>query len=231
MNLTTKSEERKADSADNMSEAEFADALIGMIGLGPKAHKRAVRRIVNAKSTGRLRRPGADGLGGWTLGVAMARRVPSVHTPTTATRPRERRTHRSAAQSRAGPDGEDPAPEPPRLGGPRGCAQTARAPTQGFDALIDERIAALMQRNADALARPLLTTQRNVESVVGIDAREFLRVARAGAFASTKERRLVVARTADVVAHFESRMRLPTSQDADSEAHALARVGLRRVGS
>jgi hypothetical protein len=47
-----------------------------------------------------------------------------------------------------------------------------------------------------------------------------------------REHRLVVARTADVLAHFEQRIRLrevPASNDADPEAIALARVAARRV--
>lgn len=56
-------------------------------------------------------------------------------------------------------------------------------------------------------ARPALVHQRNVEHVVGLPGREFLRLARDGAFASTKEKRLVLAKTEDVLAFFESRMR------------------------
>ena len=49
-----------------------------------------------------------------------------------------------------------------------------------------------------------------------------------------KERRLIVARTADVSAWLELRMRTAhgaASNDADAESIALSRVGARRVGS
>ena len=81
---------------------------------------------------------------------------------------------------------------------------------------------------------PTFVTQRNVEAVIGYPKRDYLRDARDGLFPSTKQRRLIVARTEDVIAFFEARMRtaraLPAN-DATPETKALARVGARRVAS
>lgn len=76
-------------------------------------------------------------------------------------------------------------------------------------------------------ARPALCSQRTAPNVVGIDGREFLRLARAGAFPSTKERRTIVARTSDVLAYFESR--LATQAGPTSPEFGHSRSGLRRV--
>ena len=76
--------------------------------------------------------------------------------------------------------------------------------------------------------------QRTVEAIVGLPRRDYLREAAAGSFPTTKVRRLVTARTEDVIAFFEGRMRtaraLPAN-DATPETKALARVGARRVAS
>ena len=80
--------------------------------------------------------------------------------------------------------------------------------------------------------RPDFVSQRSVESVVGLPRRDYLRLARDGAWPSTRERRLVVSRSADVAAYVETRLRLrerSAANDHDPEALALARVGARRV--
>jgi hypothetical protein len=82
------------------------------------------------------------------------------------------------------------------------------------------------------LARPELVHQRNVETVIGLPRHDYLRLARAKAWPSTHEKRLVVSRTKDVVAYYESRISLREQKpvnDADPEAVALARVGARRI--
>jgi hypothetical protein len=81
-------------------------------------------------------------------------------------------------------------------------------------------------------ARPAFVTQRSVEQVIGLPRREYLRLAREGAWLSTHERRLVFSRTADVAAYFElkfSTSKAPAANDADAETIAFARVGARRV--
>jgi hypothetical protein len=95
---------------------------------------------------------------------------------------------------------------------------------------LQELVRALVR---DEVARPLLVNQRTVASIVGLDAREYLRLARAGAFPSTRERRLIVARTSDVVCVFESRMRTLAANDSGAEASTFARSrsGLRRVSA
>jgi hypothetical protein len=98
----------------------------------------------------------------------------------------------------------------------------------GLLALVRTEVRACL---AEDRARPELVHQRNVEAVVGLPARDYLRLARAGAFACVKDRRLVIARTDDVLAVFERRMAVPGPNDtADAEARALSRVGGRRVG-
>jgi hypothetical protein len=92
----------------------------------------------------------------------------------------------------------------------------------------------MVRRIAREEARaPEFVTQRTVEHVVGVESRAYLRGAKAGRFASTKHERLIVARTADVVAYYETRIRLretaPANNDGDPEAQALARVGARRI--
>jgi hypothetical protein len=81
-------------------------------------------------------------------------------------------------------------------------------------------------------SRPALVHQRSVETVCGVPRRDYLSAAHRGHFPSTKERRLIIARTADVLAYFELRLRTtgaPVANDADPEAVAFARVGARRV--
>jgi hypothetical protein len=74
--------------------------------------------------------------------------------------------------------------------------------------------------------------QRNVEAVIGLPRRDYLDAAHSRKFPSTKERRLIVARTVDVLAYFEQRIALrerAAANDADPEAIAFAKVGARRV--
>jgi hypothetical protein len=81
-------------------------------------------------------------------------------------------------------------------------------------------------------ARPEYVTQRNVEAVIGLPRRAYLRAIHAGHFAHTRQGRLAVARTVDVISFFELRLRAavaPVANDAGPEAIALARVGARRV--
>lgn len=106
--------------------------------------------------------------------------------------------------------------------------QTAQAPAGGFEDFVRGLVAVEVERLA-AEFRPDLVHQRSVEDVVGAPRRDYLRIAREGGFPSTKEGRLVIARTVDVCAFFEARMRVPTPKNADSESKALSRVGLRRV--
>jgi hypothetical protein len=99
-----------------------------------------------------------------------------------------------------------------------------------IEELIDERVRAIVRTE---LAPPVFCNQRNVETVAGLPRREFLRLARARAFPTTRERRLVIARTVDVLAYVERQIALREAlpqNDADPEALALARVGARRVG-
>lgn len=66
------------------------------------------------------------------------------------------------------------------------------------EAALRELVAAEVRK---LVARPEYVSQRTVAAVVGaITPRDFLRLARKGSFPSRKEQRLVIARTADVVA-------------------------------
>jgi hypothetical protein len=98
---------------------------------------------------------------------------------------------------------------------------------------LDELLEARMREIAlEVKTPPAFVHQRNVEAVVGVPRRQFLQDAKARQFPTTKQRRLVFARTADVVAFYELRLRVqasPVANDADAEAIALARVGARRV--
>jgi hypothetical protein len=81
-------------------------------------------------------------------------------------------------------------------------------------------------------ARPALTTSRNCEAVIGIPPWRFCRDAKAKHFPSYVDHRMVVARTVDALAYYESRIQLaaaPPANDHDPEAVAFARVGARRV--
>ena len=98
-------------------------------------------------------------------------------------------------------------------------------------AALEQRMRELAREEA---ARPALVHQRSVEQWVGLPAREYLRLARAGAFPSTKERRLVVARTEDVLRVFAARLAVAAGQPANAqgdEAATFARVGARRVAT
>lgn len=105
-----------------------------------------------------------------------------------------------------------------------------------LDALLEQAVERALQARVDELQRPQLVHQRTVEAVVGLPRRDFLRLARAGAFPSTHERRLVIARAADVIAAFERRMPRIECRVADEtaktgESAALARVGARRIAT
>jgi hypothetical protein len=82
-------------------------------------------------------------------------------------------------------------------------------------------------------ARPEHVTQRTVLAVVGLPAIDFLEDARAGAFPSWKVRRLVFAKTVDVVAYLKSHPTKPRDVAAgngkDAEAAIFAKYGARRV--
>jgi hypothetical protein len=83
-------------------------------------------------------------------------------------------------------------------------------------------------------ARPLFVHQRSAERVLGLPGRDFLRGAHAGHFAWTKERRLIIAKTSDVVAWLERRLAYRDTKpanDEDVETIAFARVGARRVAA
>jgi hypothetical protein len=102
--------------------------------------------------------------------------------------------------------------------------------------IINEaELEALMRKVAHEEARPILVNQRTVLAVVGLPAGAFLTAARAGAFQSSKLRRLVFAKTADVVAYVEAHPVTPRIKQVavasgdDEEARLLARVGARRV--
>lgn len=81
--------------------------------------------------------------------------------------------------------------------------------------------------------RPMFINQRTVETVIGLPRRDYLRAAHTGHFAYAKERRLIIARTADVLAWLERRLvhrDVKPANDASAETIALSRVGARRVG-
>ena len=97
------------------------------------------------------------------------------------------------------------------------------------ESALDRRIREIAEQVA---ARPVFVTQRNVESICGLPRRDYLRLARANAWPTTRERRLVVSRTTDVLAYVEQRIglreRVP-SNDCDAEAIQFSKVGARRV--
>lgn len=85
----------------------------------------------------------------------------------------------------------------------------------------------------EELQRPVVVSQRSIEAVVGLPRRDYLRLARSGAWPTTRERRLVLSRTADVLAWLEHRLShrdIKPANDASAESLALSRVGARRVG-
>jgi hypothetical protein len=100
------------------------------------------------------------------------------------------------------------------------------------ESALDERIREIARQES---RRPAFVNQRTVEQVVDLPRRHYLRLARAGGFPTVHERRLVIARTADVLRVFESRMCTTSANDAlvadDAESVALARIGARRVAS
>jgi hypothetical protein len=98
--------------------------------------------------------------------------------------------------------------------------------------LIDEGALASLVRDIvrRETARPEFTHQRNVEAITGLPPRDYLRLCRAGAWPSTKERRLVISRTADVIAYVEQRIALRDEQPANVEnGSRMAAAGWRRV--
>jgi hypothetical protein len=95
-------------------------------------------------------------------------------------------------------------------------------------AALDQRIREIVRDEA----RPLYVSQRNSAAVLGIDARAYLSAARSGAFPSTKIRRVVTARTADVVAWLDARIAARAMPENVTPIDAaLARVGARRVAT
>ena len=79
--------------------------------------------------------------------------------------------------------------------------------------------------------RPVYVTQRNVEQVIGVPRRTFLRDAKAKRFHAVKEQRLVRARTEEALSYYELALTVravPVAND-DAEAAAFGRVGARRV--
>lgn len=91
-----------------------------------------------------------------------------------------------------------------------------------------EALATLIDQRISRMERPIWVSQRNVEAVVGLPRRTFLRLARDGDLASRRVYRLVLARVVDVDAWIAKQGPKPDTHDAD-EAKALARAGLRRV--
>lgn len=98
--------------------------------------------------------------------------------------------------------------------------------------LLDETaLAALVREIVRAeIARPEYVSQRTVEAVVGLPRRDYLRLARAGEFSTMRERRLVVARTSDVIAYLERRLTIAAAKPANTEQSSrMAAAGWRRV--
>lgn len=105
-----------------------------------------------------------------------------------------------------------------------------------LDALLREVVAAAVHEEAARLARPLYVTQRTSLAIVGLPPRDFLRLALEGRFPSTKEKRLVLARTEDVVRYVDAHRRevRPANdygEEQDDLDASLAKVGARRVGA
>lgn len=100
-----------------------------------------------------------------------------------------------------------------------------------FGAAFKAVIAQEVERCAGELKRPEFVSQRTCEALLGLPKDVFLDLAKQGRFASTKERRLIIARYADVAEALAARMRRRAANDvcADGEERALARVGARRV--
>lgn len=96
-----------------------------------------------------------------------------------------------------------------------------------LDDALDERIRQVLREELQR-PRPALVTQRTVTEIVGIPRWRYMRAAREKRFPAYVERRLVIARTKDVIAYYEGRIEASTATKAD-EASTLARVGARRV--
>jgi hypothetical protein len=99
-----------------------------------------------------------------------------------------------------------------------------------MSALVNEAALADLVRQIarEESARPPYVSQRTVLAVVGgIGPRDYLRLAREGAFPSRKERRLVIASTEDVIAALAPKR----DRTGAGESRLLARVGARRVRS
>jgi hypothetical protein len=102
------------------------------------------------------------------------------------------------------------------------------APT--LDAMLSDAAAAEVNRRVTELARPEMVQQRNVEAVLGMPARDYLRHVRSGHWPSWSDRRLRYSRTVDVVAYLTAHpITSRETRDGVAEAHLLARVGMRRV--
>ena len=83
----------------------------------------------------------------------------------------------------------------------------------------------------DVAGLPALLSQRTCERWASVPAADFLDAARDGAFPSSKVKRIVYAKTADVVAWIEGHRRTAPANDAGDEmAECLAAAGARRVG-
>lgn len=101
-----------------------------------------------------------------------------------------------------------------------------------LDQLVVEHVDAAVHRRVAEVKRPEFVQQRTVQDVTGMPAVDYLEHGRDGEFPTFKVRRLVFAKTSDVVAFIEShRTRSATSDGGNTEAKLLARVGARRVGS
>jgi hypothetical protein len=98
-----------------------------------------------------------------------------------------------------------------------------------LNAALEAAADASVQKRAAELRRPVFVNQRTIENVVGMAAVDFLEHARLGAFPSWKERRVVYARTADVVAFIEAHPVVPKTETETGEAAVLAMVGARRL--
>jgi hypothetical protein len=96
-----------------------------------------------------------------------------------------------------------------------------------LDARVDARIQALLL----AVKRPEFVHQRIVQEVTGMPGTDYLDYARAGDFPTWKVRRLVYAKSADVIAFIEAHPARPNRSNdmSTAEADGLARVGARRV--
>lgn len=88
------------------------------------------------------------------------------------------------------------------------------------EAALRELVAEIV---ASVVARPEFVTARNVEEHIGVPRRDFLRHARAGAFPSWKDRRLVVAPYEYVRAFYLDRIRKPEPERATDNVIRIRR--------